>query len=123
MQDILASFSSKYGLSKAEVMTEIESVLAARLSLWYRLEVMVFFREDMRLEAVAYNDAGGVILQKPVDLLKMKGQKTLQRHLENSLEKAAVLKQAGVTNPSKENCSGGRSPPSIRNTIFTSKQR
>ena len=35
-----------------------------------------------------------MILQKPVDLLKMKGQKTLQRHLENGLEKTAVLKQA-----------------------------
>jgi hypothetical protein len=94
MQDILASFTGKYGLSKTEVMTEIESVLAAMLSQWYRLEVMVFFREDSRLEAVAYNDSGGVILQKPVDLLKMKGQKTLKKHLENSLEKAAVLKQA-----------------------------
>ena len=59
MQDILESFSGKYGLSKAEVMTEIESVLASRLSLWYRLEVMVFFREDMQLEAVAYNDPVG----------------------------------------------------------------
>ena len=94
MQEIIASFSGRYGLTKAEVMAEIETVFSAILSQWYRLEVMVFFREDFQLEAVAYNNSGGVIMQKPVDFTEMKGRNTLKRHLEIKLTKAVVLKQA-----------------------------
>ena len=62
MQQIIISLADKYSLTKAEVMAEIESVFAVRLTNWYRLEVMVFFREDLRLEAVVYNNSGGVLM-------------------------------------------------------------
>ncbi|MFH2000986.1 MAG: hypothetical protein ABIK28_14990 [Planctomycetota bacterium] len=93
MQKIIAIFADKYCLTRAEVVAEIEAVFSAMLSQWYRLEVMTFFREDFRVEAVAYNNSGGVIMQQSVDLSEMKGRKTIIRQLEMKLAKAAVLKQ------------------------------
>lgn len=99
MQELITSFAAytaavgKYGLSRSEVMAEIESIFSSLLSQWYRLQVMVFFREDLRLEAVAYDDSGGVIRQKPLDLSVIKGRKTILRHLEENLVKAAALKE------------------------------
>ncbi len=99
MQEIIASFANKYGLTKAEVMAEIEAVFSAMLSKWYRLEVMVFFRENLQLEAVAYNHAGGITMQQSVDLSAMKGMNTITRQLERNLAKAAVLKQTAHYKP------------------------
>ena len=93
MQAILTSFSNKYDLTRAEILTEIESVFSTMLSQWYRLEVMVFFRDDLQLEAVAYNKTSGVTEQGFVDISKMMGLNTLKRHLEKNLAKAALLKQ------------------------------
>jgi hypothetical protein len=93
MQEIIASFTVEYALTKAEVMAEIEAVFAARLSQWYRLPVMVFFRDDLRLEAMAYNQSGGVVMQRLVEMSEIKGRGTLKRQLETNLAKAAVLKQ------------------------------
>jgi len=93
MQEIIALFANKYCLTKAEVMAEIEAVFSAMLSQWYRLEVMVFFRKDFHLEAVAYNNSGGVIMQQHVDLSEMKGRNSIVRQLEMKLAKVAVLKQ------------------------------
>lgn len=75
-------------------MAEIEDVFAAQLSQWYRLPVMAFFREDLRLEAVAYNNSGGVIMQRLVDLSEIKSRGAIRRQLMAQLAKAAVIKQA-----------------------------
>lgn len=96
MQGIISSFAGKYGLTKTEVMAEIETVFSTMLSRWYRLEVMVFFREDFQLEAVAYNHAGGITMQQSVDLSAMKGMNTITRQLEKNMAKAAVLKQTAL---------------------------
>jgi len=93
MQTILTSFSTKYGLTRAEILTEIEFVFSAILSQWYRLEVMVFFRDNLQLEAVIYNKAIGVTEQVLVDISKMMGINILKKHLESNLAKAALLKQ------------------------------
>ncbi len=93
MQEIITSFANKYGLSKAEVMDEIEKTFSAMLSQWYRLEVMVFFHEDFHLEAVAYNNSGGAIIQKPIDFSEMKSRNTISRQLEINLAKMAVINQ------------------------------
>jgi hypothetical protein len=74
-------------------MTEIEKIFSATLSQWYRIEVMVFFRGDLQLEAVAYNSVGGVIMQRLIDFTTTRGFGTLQKNLEESLAKAALLKQ------------------------------
>ncbi|MEW6289949.1 MAG: hypothetical protein AB1545_08855 [Thermodesulfobacteriota bacterium] len=96
MQKIITSLTGKYGLTKPEVMTEIEAVFSSMLSRWYRLQVMVFFRADLCLEAVAYNDSGGVIMQKVIDFCQIKGRKTILRYIEDSLAKAAVLKETAI---------------------------
>jgi len=99
MQEIITSFADKYCLTRAEVVAEIEAVFSAMLSQWYQLEVMTFFREDFHLEAVAYNDSGGVIMQQSVDLSEMKGRNTIIRQLEMKLAKVAVLKQTAHYKP------------------------
>lgn len=99
MHKIIASFANEYGLSKAEVMAEIEETFSAMLSKWYCLDVMVFFREDFQLEAAAYNHAGGITMQQSVDLSAMKGMNTITRQLEKNMAKAAVLKQTAHYKP------------------------
>jgi hypothetical protein len=93
VKKIITLFANKYGLTNTEVMVEIETVFSTMLSHWYRLEVMVFFRDDFQLEAVAYNNSGGVMMQKPVNLTEMKGRNTIKRNLEIHLAKVAILKQ------------------------------
>ena len=93
MQEIIPLFTRKYGLTTNEVLAEIEKVLSTILSRWYQFEVMVIFRQDLQLEAVAYNKISGVILQKTIDLRTIRGGNSVKRHLERSLFQAAVLKQ------------------------------
>ena len=71
-------------LTRNEVMAEIENVFSTVLSRWYRLEVMVFFRNDLQLEAVAYNKVNGVTMQRLIDLTEIRGPNTLRKHLEKS---------------------------------------
>lgn len=99
MQKIITSFTGQYGLSRSEVMAEIESVFSSILSKWYHLEVMVFFRKDLQLEAVAYDKTGGVIIQRMIDLQELRGSSSLRRHLGISLAKAAVLKLTQLYKP------------------------
>ncbi|MBM9616023.1 hypothetical protein JWJ90_17275 [Desulfobulbus rhabdoformis] len=93
MQEIMLLFAEKYGLTINEVMAEMEKVLSAILSQWYRLEVMVTFRHDLKPEAVAFEKVGGIVLQRVIDLEKMRGTNSILRQLEKSLSMAAVLKQ------------------------------
>ncbi len=92
MQSIIASLAARHCLSRAEVLQEIESAFSIILSRWYRLEVMAFFGEDLRLEAVAYNTVGGVILQRVLDLPAILSRGTLRNYLEEHLNMAAVFK-------------------------------
>lgn len=93
MQQILTSFALKYRMTITEVMTEVERTFSSMLSEWYGLEVMVHFRDDLQLEAVAYNRTGGVIKQQLIDISKMRGLNTLKKHLEKDLGKVALFKQ------------------------------
>ncbi len=93
MQEIIASFALKHRLTMTEVMTEIERIFSSMLSQWYGLEVMVFFRDDLQLEAIAYNKVGGVVKQQLIDFTRMRGFNTLKKRLEDGLAKAALLKQ------------------------------
>jgi hypothetical protein len=93
MQEIIASFALKHRMTITEVMKEIERIFSSILSEWYGLEVMVFFREDLQLEAIAYNKVGGVVSQQLIDFSKMRGLNTLKKHLEQGLTKTTLLKQ------------------------------
>ncbi len=92
MQQIIKMFADQYGLTISEVMIEIEKVFSEILSGWYGFEVMTIFHQDLQLEAVAYNNVGGVLLQRSIDLKKIRGWNSIKKHLENSLLKASVLK-------------------------------
>jgi hypothetical protein len=94
MMEIIRLFTGKYGLTRPEVMAEIEAVFSVTLSRWYGMEVLAFFREDLQLEAVAYNNSGGVVSQQQFNMAEIRGRNTLLRQLEENLAKVVVLKQA-----------------------------
>lgn len=93
MKEIIRLFTGKYGLTRPEVKAEIETVFSVTLSRWYGMEVLAFFGEDLKLEAVAYNNSGGVISQQQFDMAEIRGRNTLLRQLEENLAKVVVIKQ------------------------------
>ncbi|WP_084312816.1 hypothetical protein [Desulfobulbus elongatus] len=93
MQSIILSLASRYTLSTAEVIQEIESAFARQLSQWYRQEVMVFLREGMQLEVVAYGKRNGLPVQRILDLPAVLSRNQFITILENHLATAAVIKQ------------------------------
>ena len=93
MQSIILSLASRYALSTAEVIQEIESAFARQLSQWYRQEVMVFLREGMQLEVVAYSNKNGLLAQQILDLPAVLSRNQFKTILENHLATAAVIKQ------------------------------
>ena len=93
MQSIIASLASRHGLSRAEVLLEIESAFSTLLSRWYRREVLVHFRQDLGLEAVAYARVNGIVHQRVIDLPTMLGRARLSDFLERRLETAGVCQQ------------------------------
>ena len=93
MQSIILSLANRYALSITEVIQEIESAFARQLSQWYRQEVMVFFREGMQLEVVAYTKLNGLPVQYILDLPAVLSRNQFKTILENHLATAAVIKQ------------------------------
>ena len=93
MQSIILSLASRYALSTAEIIQEIESAFARNLSQWYRQEVMVFLREGMRLEVVAYSKKNGLPVQQILDLPAVLSRNQFKTILESHLAMAAVVKQ------------------------------
>ena len=93
MQSIIPSLASRYTLSTAEVIQEIESAFARQLSQWYRQEVMVFLREGMQLEVVAYGKRNGLPVQYILDLPTVLSRNQFNTILESHLATAAVIKQ------------------------------
>jgi len=72
---------------------EVESAFALFLSQLYRQEVMVFFREEMRLVIVAYSKKDGLPVQKILDLPAVLSRNQFMSFLEDHLATAAVIKQ------------------------------
>ncbi|MBV5317188.1 MAG: hypothetical protein JZU50_05235 [Desulfobulbaceae bacterium] len=90
MESIIASLAIRHGLSKDEVLREIESAFSTLFSGWHHVEVLVQIRKDLRLEAVAYNKVDGIILQKTLDFPTFFSRDTITQHLEYHLAKAAA---------------------------------
>ena len=103
MQSIIASLASRHGLSRAEVLLEIESALSALLSRWYRREVQIHFRQDLSLEAVAYVRVNGVVHQRVIDLPALLERSRLSDFLERRLETAGVCQQVRRYKPCEHN--------------------
>lgn len=101
-------FAEKYGLTINEIMAEMEKVLSAILSLWYRLELMVSFRHNLKPEAVAYEKIGGIVLQRVIDLEKMRLSILWKRRNMLSFHRVMIINvanwsQEGVFNISYKN--------------------
>ena len=103
MQSIIASLASRHGLSRAEVLVEIESAFSALLSRWYRREVLVQFCQDLGLEAVAYARVHGIVHQRVIDLPAMLGRARLSDFIEQRLETAGVCQQVRRYKPCEHN--------------------
>lgn len=89
---IIGSFVDRYGLTRGEVMAEIEKSFSQVLSKWHGLETVVMFGDD-QIIAIGYHQALGAVKQTPIDLTTMRGWNTIRRILDSNLGKAACLKE------------------------------
>ena len=103
MQSIIASLASRHGLSRAEVLVEVESAFTTLLSRWYRRDVLVHFRQDLGLEAVAYARVNGIVHQRVIDLPALLGRARFSDFLEQRLETAGVCGQVRRYKPCEHN--------------------
>lgn len=93
MQSIILSLASRYALSTAEVIQEIESAFTLYFSQLYRQEIMVFLRDGIQLEVVSYSKLNGLPVQQLFDLPAVLSRNQFKIILENHLATAAVIKQ------------------------------
>ena len=92
-QEIIRLFVDEYGLSRGEVIAEIEKTFSSMLSRWHRKNVVALFTGgELRALAYDYHGQGGVV-QVPLDLVTMRGWNTIQRMIQQNLGKAASLKE------------------------------
>ena len=91
--EIIRSFVDTYGLSRGQVIAEIEKTFSSMLSRWHGQDVMALFTDD-RLEAVGYHHGSdGMVQQVPISLTTLRGWNSIRRILEQNLEKAACLQE------------------------------
>jgi len=89
-QDIIRSFVDKYGLSRGQVVAEIEKTFSSMLSQWHRQNAVAMFSDD-QLVALGYRENLGMVEQTLIELTTMRGWNTIKRILENNMSKAAFL--------------------------------
>ena len=88
--EIINSFVDKYGLSRGQVVAEIEKTFSTMLSRWYGTGTVVLFADDY-LQALHYAKQSGIPLQNQLDLVSVRGWNTLQRALDQNFTKIACL--------------------------------
>ncbi len=91
---IIDAFVDKHGLSKGQVIAEIERTFSSMLSRWHRKNVVVVFTGD-QLSALGYHDDSGGPAQVPIDIKTMRGWNTIKRILDRNLSTAACLDEVG----------------------------
>ena len=93
MHSAIHALSSQYGLSRAEVIHEVESAFSLLLSRWHGREVLAFLQEETRLEVVAYDTRNGVPVQQILDLPAALSLRRCSAFVEERLALAAVVRQ------------------------------
>ena len=99
MQKVMNYFSAlsldaeKYGLSKSDIIVEIENTISDLLSKWYGFDVVAVFQGDCQVIAIGYSNSCGLIQQRNIDLNEIKGIPSIRRAIITNLQKGAVLKQ------------------------------
>jgi hypothetical protein len=91
-QEIIRSFVDKYGLSRGQVIAEIEKTFSSMLSQWHHRDVVALFSDD-QLQAVGYHARSGLMEQVPITLTTMRGWNSIRRILDTNLGKAACLQE------------------------------
>lgn len=89
-QDIISSFVDKHGLSRGQVVAEIEKTFSSMLSQWHKQDVIAIFG-DNRLAALGYQHNAAKMIQVPIELSTMRGWNTIKRILDKNLSDAACL--------------------------------
>lgn len=87
---IINAFIDKHGLSKGQVIAEIERTFSSMLSRWHQKNVVVVFTDD-QLSALGYHDDAAGPTQIAIDLATMRGWNTIKRILDRNLSTAACL--------------------------------
>ncbi|MFH2122776.1 MAG: hypothetical protein ABIJ50_04760 [Pseudomonadota bacterium] len=88
--EIINSFVDKYGLSRGQIIAEIEKTLSAMLSQWHGTSTVVLFGDD-QLQALRYAEHPGMTLQNQLELISARGWNTIVRVLDHNLGQAACL--------------------------------
>jgi len=83
MHEIICQFAAEYGLTRSEVIAEIERTLSSVLSRWYKRKVVVVYSQGIK--ASIYDEANGEIMQKELDLTKLRGWNTIIRILRTNM--------------------------------------
>jgi hypothetical protein len=91
---VINAFVDKHGLSKGQVIAEIERTFSSMMSRWHRKNVVVVFTDD-QLSALGYHDDSGGPAQAPIDIKTMRGWNTIKRILDRNLSTAACLDEVG----------------------------
>lgn len=87
---IINAFVDQYGLSRGQVIAEIERTFSSMLSGWHQKNVVVIYSEG-QFSALSYHDSAAGPLQVPLDLSTMRGWNTIKRILDKNLSTAACL--------------------------------
>lgn len=93
MHSAIHALSSQYGLSRAEVIHEVESAFGVLLSRWYGREVLAFLQDETHLEVVGYDQRNGIPVQQILDLPAALSLRHCSAFVEERLALAAVVRQ------------------------------
>lgn len=89
---IIQNFVDTYGLTRSQVIAEIEKTFSSMLSRWHQCNVIVVFT-GKTLSAVGYKDTPHGPEQVQIDITAMRGWNTIKRILDKNLGKAACLEE------------------------------
>jgi len=94
-QEIINSFVDTYGLTRGDVIAEIEKTFSSMLSRWHQRDVVALFTTEDKLMATSYyKSSSGTIIQIPIELSTMRGWNTIKRILDKNLSKTSCIREA-----------------------------
>ena len=100
--EIINSFVDKYGLSRGQVVAEIEKTFSTMLSRWYGTGTVVLFADDY-LQALHYAKQSGIPLQNQLDLVSVRGW-NMKVKSEIIPTRHAYPISTGLANPAGSGC-------------------
>ena len=90
---LITAFVDQYGLSRGQIISEIEKTFSSMLSRWHKMHVIALFCED-ELQAVGYSKINGVIQQHEIEITAMRGWNTIKKILAGNLNKSVCIQES-----------------------------